>query len=150
MRFITTVIILIVGALLCYKSLVQYPQDSRLEEVYSKILSIKEDNINNGGCGLFALHLSTYLDTLGVKYEIIRIDDRVERIPNHVMLKVYDGDNVAYVDHSGFYKPLYMDFFGSDRSFITKDSLKTLVYLPGWNKKFNRDDTTSIIKQLWQ
>jgi hypothetical protein len=149
MRFLTILLIGFFAVILIFASMVKEPDDSRLQELGSRIAQVEASNVNNGGCGLFALYVTDYLDSAGISYEILRVDDDRSVIPNHVMVKVHDSDNESlYIDATGFKSYRYACLFGYYRYYISKDSLKSLIAMPGWNRSFNRADTVIIKKEL--
>jgi hypothetical protein len=98
-------------------------------------------NINQGGCGYFALKVYDKLEK--GRYSIISIDTL-----KHIMLK----DNVTglFIDADGYF-PLntVKKDVGSHFKELSRNQLEKLVKnVPIWNTQFNRKDTTLINKLL--
>lgn len=123
-----------------------FSSNAHLDRLRNKCETIngRVNNINNGGCGLFALYVTDYLDSVQIPYQVVyvkRSNDN-DSIPNHVAVKI-DQNNI-YVEKNGLMKKSWMRVFGSHMSYHTKEELRKIVYQPGWNPMFNRDDTVQI------
>lgn len=106
-------------------------------------------NMNNGGCGWFALYASDYLDKEKVMYQIVYIfaSDNKGSVPNHVMIKLNDD---CYFDDDGVHHKIYYKFYGDSETVHSKDELRKLLNGPGWNSKFDVSDTVIINHLIWK
>lgn len=98
----------------------------------------KVKNINNGGCGYFALNLYRRLDHK--KYDIVSIDTM-----RHFAIR--EKETGFYIDAAGFHSQMSFRLQNDWRTFdpISFDSLRKLVYRKDlWNSKFNWKDTILI------
>lgn len=95
--------------------------------------------INYGGCGYFA----KYYHQRYPKSQIINFyTAAAERF--HFM--VYFPETGEYADCDGFTKyPIYLMF---GKRTITPQYLDSILNTPGWNKAFNRSDTTILKNEI--
>lgn len=126
-----------------------------IDKVIEEIKKLKIENINNGGCGFFALTLSNRLDELGIKYKVILIGKLpftafISKILNrktsyyHVMLKV----NNKFIDSSGeydFLTPKILSYLF--KTICSKEYLNYIVNNAEWNNKYDIKNN-SIIKEI--
>ena len=119
------------------------PGSIRSATAVPKIISASTTvaNINNGGCGYFALYLHRYYDQRGIKNEIVYLESGHE-IPKHVMVRC-DG---RFVDASGYFIPLLVKLFYKKVSVHTEAQLVELLTRNGWNDQFKKSDTNTLKK----
>ncbi len=109
--------------------------------VYSFTLDVNNevDNINNGGCGYYAMKLYEYLDTS--RYSLVSIGRRT-----HIC--VLDNKYTVYIDSEGYHSFISMavEYRTLDFKPISYSHLRWMVYNLEWNKMFDQRDTTKIDK----
>jgi len=137
-----------------YDRITYHPTDRQLIILISKLKVISDsvDNINNGGCGFFALYLSDYLDKVNIQYDIVYVRDQDNEdnqyyIPNHVIIELKNPK--IFIDSRGIFNKSYVYLYGTNLSFHSKMELKELLTCKGWNNEFHRSDTTKIKSLLW-
>lgn len=149
--FLLTSILAIIDCILPIKQI----NDPKLFKLSFKLDEISSNvhNINQGGCGFFALYLSDYFDREKIPYEIIYVRDNENEenqyyIPNHIILKLKKSK--IFVDSRGFFNKSYIYLYGTYLSIHSKEELKEILKVKGWNSDFDRNDTTKIKLVLCQ
>jgi hypothetical protein len=118
------------------------PFNKETLHVYSKLIRLNKEirNVQNGGCGYFCLYMSDYFDVSNINYQIVSLKND-EVIPKHIMIKTPWG----YLDNKGFFSSLSISLWSkNDIKEISKSELKQLLLLEGWNKSFDKVDTTKM------
>lgn len=133
---ITACYFLIIGSVVLH-------YENKKKIIVGDIIKVNEviENLNNGGCGVFAWNLYQRLDTNRYSLKII---ERGE----HVM--IFDSKNKYFIDSGGIRDTFWIHLrYGKRIEDISQDSLLSMINNPNiWNKYYDRTQDSLLIEYV--